>query len=121
MSYENIWEKKGVYRKYSDYVHGDEMIKAMEDVHGHELFDFINYVINDFLHVTEHDINRSDVITLAALDKAAALTNPNIKVAIVATIPTIKVLASLYGDLMNDSPYMSKIFTNLDEARTWVA
>jgi len=56
MSYENIWEKKGVYRKYSDYVHGDEMIKAMEDVHGHELFDFINYVINDFLHVTEHDI-----------------------------------------------------------------
>ena len=119
MSYENIWEKKGVYRKYSHCVTSKEISQAMEDVHGHALFYSIRYVINDYLDVTESDITTADVITLAALDKAAALINPNIKVAIVATEPTIQKLAVLYGDLISHSPYSSEVFTNLDEARIW--
>lgn len=121
MSYENIWEKRGVYRKYSSGINGEELIHAMEDVHGHALFDSIFYVINDFLHVTEFDIKTADVITLAAIDKAAALTNPHIKIAIVATLPIIQTLAKLYGDLISQSPYTSEIFTNIDEARVWVS
>lgn len=120
MSYENIWEEKGVYRKYSHCVTSKELFQAMEDVHSHALFDSVRYVINDLLHVTDHDVTSEDIITLAAIDKAAALTNPNIKIAIVATMPTIKILASLYGDLISSSPYTSEVFTNLDDARNWV-
>ena len=121
MSYENIWEKNGVYRKYHNGINGKEFIQASEDILRHKLFDSIRYVINDLLHVTEHDVKTSDIITLAKMDRAAVAINPNIKVAIVATSPTIKLLASLYGDLMSQSPYPSKIFKNIDEARIWVS
>lgn len=121
MSYENIWEKNGVYRKYNNGINGKELIQAAEDVLGHKLFDSIRYVINDLLHVTEHDVKTSDVLTLAEMDRAAVIINPDIKVAIVATILTIKILASLYGDLMSHSPYPSEIFSSLDEARAWVS
>lgn len=120
MSYENIWENNGVYRKYHNGINGKELLQAAEEVLGHELFDSIRYIINDLLHVTEHNVKTSDIITLASMDRAAADINPDIKIAIVVTIPTIKTLASLYGDLMGHSPYPSKIFSNLEEARIWV-
>lgn len=120
MSYENIWEKNGVYRKYHNGINGKEIIQAVEGVLGHDLFYSIRYVINDLLHVTDHDVKTSDIITLAEMDRAAAIINPDIKVAIVATMPTVKLLASLYGDLMINSPYPVEIFSRLDEARSWV-
>ena len=121
MSYENIWEKSGVYRKYYNGINGKELIQAIEDVLSHKLFNTVNYVINDMLQVTEHDVTTADVITLSKMDREAVLINPSIKVAIVATVPTIKVLASLYGDLMSNTPYPCKIFDNIDDARVWVS
>jgi len=121
MSYENIWEKNGVYRKYNNGINGKELIQAAKDVLGNKSFDSISYVINDLLQVTEHDVKTSDIITLTKMDKAAADINPNIKVAIVATTLTVKVMASLYADLMSHSPFSIEIFANLDEARSWVS
>lgn len=101
MSYENIWEKGGVYRKYSNHVTGEEVFQAVQDVYGHAQFDSIHYVINDFLDVTNHDeVSHKDLKSLAAIDKAAAISNPNIKIAIVATLSTIQKMASTYGELM---------------------
>lgn len=119
MSFENIWEKDGVYRKYANSVDGDEVTKAMEEVHANVLFDSISYVINDYLDVSDYDITTTDVITLAALDRAAALSNPNIKIAFVLTESAALVLAKLYGDLINKSPYISETFTSVEEARAW--
>ena len=120
MSYENIWETGGVYRKYYNGINGKEIIQAIEDVLSHKLFNTINYVINDMLQVSEHEVTTSDVITVAKMDREAVLINPDIKIAIVATVPTVKVLASLYGDLMSNTPYLYKIFDNVDDARVWV-
>ena len=121
MSYENIWEKNGVYRKYKSGINGKELIQAAEDVLGHELFDSISYVINDLLTVTEHDVKASDIFTLSEMDRAAVQINPNVKIAIVTTTLTVQLLASLYDDLMSHSPYPIKIFENLHEARSWVS
>lgn len=120
MSYKNIWEKDGVYRKYTKCITGIDIINAMGEVHGHELFDSISYVINDFLDVTEMELTPVEIKTLAAIDKAAALSNPNIKIALVATKPTIQSMAEMYGDFMSESPYISEVFTELNEARKWI-
>ena len=119
MPFENVWEDNGVYRKYHGRVNAEEILQAMNDVHGHKMFDSIRYVINDFLNVTECDIAASDVLSLAALDRAAALTNPNIKIAMVATETIIQMFANLYGDLIAKSPYTSEVFTDLEEAKIW--
>ena len=119
MSYSNIFEKNGVYRQYNQCVTGEEILQAMEEVHSHVLFDSIRYILNDFLNVTECTLSTSDIVTFAALDRAAALSNPNIKIAIIATEKTIQMLAELYGDLIGRSPYTSKVFANINDARLW--
>ena len=119
MSYINTWEKDGVYRKYSHRVTGQEVIQALQDVHGDAKFDYIRYVINDLLDVTEHHVTDKEIRTIAAFDNAAALSNPNIKVAVVATMSTIQDLASMYSELISTSPYACEIFTTIGEARAW--
>lgn len=120
MSYENIWEKHGVYRKYNGRVTGKEMRQAVEEVEGDARFESVRYVISDFLDVTEQDISPRDIEIIAAIDKAAAITNPDIKIAVVATTLAIQNMASMYIDLADDIPFVSKMFTSLDEAREWV-
>ncbi len=120
MPYENVWEQQGVYRKYRGLVTGKEILKAAEEVEGDSRFDHIRYVINDFLAVTEQRISPKEIRIIAAIDKAAALSNPDIMVAIVATEQAIQEMAALYCDLSIDSPYPTRMFTGLDEAREWL-
>lgn len=120
MSYENIWEKQGVYRKYNGRVTGKEIRQAVEEVEGDARFESVRYVISDFLDVTEQDISPQDIEIIAAIDKAAAITNPDIKVAVVATSQAIQGMASMYCELSDDIPFPCKLFTNLEEAREWV-
>lgn len=121
MSYENIWEATGLYRKYSNDITGEEIIESMEDGYSHPSFNSVSYVINDFLNIKNYDITTSNVLAIAEIDKAAAIRNQDIKVAIVATTPTLQVLATLYGDLIDNSLYTSEVFTNVDEARLWIS
>lgn len=120
MSYKNIWEEHGVYRKYNDKVTGKEIRQAIEEVEGNVRFELVRYVISDFLEVTEQNVTPRDIEIFAAIDKAASITNPDIKVAIVATDEAIQSMASMYINLAIDIPFNCKIFTDLDEAREWV-
>ena len=120
MPYENIWGERDVYRKYNGCVTGKEIINATEEVERDERFDSIRYIINDFLDVTEQVVTSHEIKIIAAIDKAASLSNPNIKIAIVATRKVIQYLAILYCDLTEDSPYQTRVFTNIEEAREWI-
>jgi hypothetical protein len=56
---------------------------------------------------------------IAAIDQAAALVNPKIRVAVVATAPEIIAAASQYAD----SPmniYLTRIFSTPADARAWL-
>jgi hypothetical protein len=119
MSYENIWEKRGVYRKYSGRVTGKEILRAVQAVEGDARFESVRYVINDFLDVTEQDISPEDIKIIAAIDNAAALTNPDIRVAVVATMEAIQKMAALYIELSIETPYLCEMFTSLSEGRGW--
>ena len=121
MSYENIWEDDGVYRKYNDFITGPELLQAIEDVHGHAKFDSISYVINDLLDVTEHGVTDYDLKRIAAIDSVAARSNPGIKIAVVSTMADIRDMALTYGELVKDTTYICEIFSSMDEAREWVA
>lgn len=69
--------------------------------------------------MTEQDISPQDIEIIAAIDKVAAVTNPDIKVAVVATMAAIQDMAPLYCELSENIPFPCKLFTNLDEAREW--
>ena len=120
MPYENIWEKDGVYRRYCNRITGEEIMQAVQDIHGHSQFDSICYVINDLRYVTSHDISHRELKEVAMIDKASALSNPGIKIAIVTTMPTIQNIANTYGELIGNTSFTCELFSNLDEAREWV-
>ncbi len=120
MPYNNFWEKNGVYRKYNNYITGTEILQAIEDVHNDIRFDSISYVINDLLNVSKYDISDKDIKTIAVIDSAAALSNENIKVAIVATQTDFEEMYPLYNELASKSSFAHEIFTSLAEARNWV-
>jgi hypothetical protein len=118
MAFEIRWEAQGVCRQYRGFVDGDELLASIQQVEGDRRFDQIRYVINDFLEVAGHDVPAAKMRLIAAIDKAAALSNPNIRVAIVATSAQIQALAQLYAGAAQ--PYPTEIFANLAAARAWI-
>lgn len=120
MPYENSWEQHGVYRAFSGKVTGKELLQSIQQVEADKRFDTIKYVINNFLEVTEIDVSSRDIKVIAAIDAAAALSNPDIKIAQVATNPQIEKLNEIYSSISGQSPYPTKVFNNVEDARRWI-
>jgi hypothetical protein len=119
MAFEIVWEPRGAYKKFYGHVNDAELMQSVMDPHGDARFDDIRYVINDCLSVASFAIAEDTVLHISAIDHAAARSNPNIKIAIVATDPKVLALAKLYIS----SPwaaYPTQTFATLAEARAWV-
>lgn len=120
MAYVNHWEERGIYRKYSGKLHGDEILEAVQKVEADSRFDTIRYVINDYLDITDIDIKLTNIKIVAAIDSAATLTNPNIILAQVTTNPEVEDVITNYLKAAPKNSYPSKNFTHLDKAREWI-
>ena len=125
MAVRTQWEDKGVLWKFTGIVNADDLFNSNRDVYGDSRFDTIHYQILDLLDVTAVDIGAPDIAVkkiqqVAAYDRAAAKTNPTMKVATVAHDDTLALLANLYEAEMTESPWESNVFNNLAEARAWL-
>jgi len=82
-------------------------------------FDTLRYVINDFSECLGVSASTAEIEEIAAIDYAAAASNPNIKLAIVATHPEVLAASASY---INDplSPFKPRIFYSMDDARSWL-
>ena len=121
MAYRIKWEERGVYCKFSGTVSGGELIQCNNDIYGDERFDNIKYQIFDMLDVTELTIETIDVRKAAACDCAAAITNPNVKCALVAFDKNAHSLSELYQSGIAKSPWDGRSFRTIKEARSWLS
>lgn len=120
MSYEIIWETRGVVKRFFGDVTSHDMLQSVVETEGAPQFDDLRFVINDFLGITGVSSSLQDVEEVAAIDSIAAITNSRIKVAVVATSSVIIELAESYiRSPLNQYP--TKIFQTLAEARQWLA
>ncbi len=121
MAYEMVWEARGLYRRYYGRMTDVELMESVLRTHSSPHFDELRYVILDALEVEEFVVtNPAFIAELAALDSASALTNPHIKVAVVADTPEFKQYVAAY----NADPlchYHVLTFSTLAEARKWAA
>jgi hypothetical protein len=120
MGYEITWETRGARKRFFDHVTDAELMRSVEDIESDPRFDSVRYVVNDFLAVASFSVSEENVLTISAIAGAASISNPNIKVAIVATDTGVLALAELYADSPLNT-YPTRIFTNMDAARDWVA
>ncbi len=120
MPYVNEWEEKGVYRKYDGAVTSKEILRAVQEVEADARFDDIRYVISDFLDISDYSFECEDIVLLASIDSAAAISNPDINVAVVMDSPGMMEAVKIYTDSLDRPPYPTQTFATLTEARAWV-
>lgn len=119
MGYELIWEPRGVHKRFYGQVTDGDISGSVARIQGDRRFDALRYVINDFLDGTGHQVPLAAVEEIAAIDDAAAISNPHIRVALVAATPEFVELVNQYaGSTMK--LYPTRVFSSLDEARIWL-
>lgn len=119
MSHEFIWEDKGVYWGYHGEVTGKEILEASAAIYGDPRFDTLRYKLVNFLDVENIEMNENEVAQIAFQHKAAAISNPNIKNAIVVG-PNMTDLAKHFASFFEGSEWEVQIFHNVDEANDWL-
>lgn len=120
MAYTTDWEAHGVHWHYWDVVTGDELIRSNLDIYGDERFDSMKYQLVDLSQVSSFKVTRDEMLKIAAYDRAASLSNPRVKVAVVARINAIKSLTELYDAENLRSPWETRVFETLQQARDWI-
>lgn len=122
MPHKLIWEPKGVSWYYSGDVTGKEIISTSTMIYGDSRFDKLSYKLVDFSEVNTISMTNEEVAKIAFQHKAAALSNPNIKTAIVTQPVSGKMadLANNFAAFFSDSPWEVQIFTDPDQANAWL-
>jgi hypothetical protein len=119
MKYENQWETKGLLRTFSGKMTGEYILKMNLSLHGDPRFDDLRYIINDLSNISEFDISDMDIETIAAIDNAGALSNSNIKIAVVTTNQALTIWVKRYLTAMEDSTFQCQLFEDVSAARQW--
>ena len=101
-------------------VTGDELLESNRKVYSDSRFAERHYQLVDLSQVERFDVTSDDMIRLAENDHTAALSNPDVKVAVVARDELIRMLSLYYEAESSDSPWEQQVFDTLSEARAWV-
>ncbi len=120
MAYTTEWENKGICWKYAGVVTGKELIRSNLDIYGDARFDNMRYQIVDLTDVEGIKVSAEDMKRIAAYDEAASLSNPYVKVAVVATSESAKALSIFYDNESSESPWETMLFDTVNEARFWI-
>jgi hypothetical protein len=114
------WDDNGVVWKYWGIVTGDELLESNQEIYGDARFDAMKYQVVDLTAVERFDVNEDDMMVVAANDKAAARSNPNVRVAIVASDSTILQLSRIYG-AATAATWKQRFFETTAAARSWAS
>jgi len=119
MSYEVNWEARGVMVRIFGNSRGRDLINAYNAVNKDERFDDARYEIVDCSDITESSISIEDMRQIAHLDRAAARSVPNLRLAIVSPHENTQALAHFYKSEADDISWDIGIFSDLDTTRKW--
>jgi hypothetical protein len=79
----------------------------------------LRYVIIDLRDCNGLEVSAVELVELAAIDNAAATMNPNIRVAVVATLPELVAAANAYANTPLTA-YATRVFGTLAAAKSWL-
>ena len=120
MAYKLIWEEKGVTANFKGTVNDLELSEIVSKFYSHEKFDFIRYLLISFIGVEKFNITSEALEEVGAMDYAAALSNPDIKVAVVSDNDAILDMFSSYVKAAQGSTWSIRYFGSTNEARKWM-
>ena len=113
------WKPNGVVKHLTGSVSAEQLLRAIVDTQGDPRFDRLRYVVADCLDCADFIFHPSEIQEMAALGKAGFISNRNIRIAIVATLPAAIAGATQYASSpLNAFP--TRIFGSREEAEQWI-
>ena len=119
MSYSITWEEAGVIWRYEGTLSGEELIQSNLDIYGDSRFDQLRHQIVDLRGVTEFEISPQHMRKIAFLDKAAAQSNPHIRIAVITEDPIGQRITEEYASHIGDAHWPVRTFEQYDKAIDW--
>jgi hypothetical protein len=120
MPFETIFEDQGIFWKMSGVVNSDDINEVNKILYGHPDFDVLRYIIFDYTEADDFQMEVPEVIKVAAMDGAAALTNPKIRIAIVTQNENLLKAIQVFNNFRGGHPWETKVCDTVDEAREWL-
>lgn len=121
MPYEIIWETRGVVKRHHGFLAGHELVAASREIQGDPRFDDLRYIINDFLDVDDHAVDKAAIEYFACLRIGAAQVNRQVLSPFVATRDPGLAIGSLLQEPNYENGHPVSIFPTLADARAWVS
>jgi len=118
MPYQHTWEQHGLLREFSGHVTSTEIEQAVLESHAAQVFDEYRYVINDFRAARSIELDKEVMDEVAAMDGAAYLSNPRVRVAVVEGPQAVMNAVAAYS-ASHLSPYPLQVFQDMEAARRW--
>ena len=119
MSYSLIWKKDRLVQKYLGNVSPDEILEANKAIYGDPRYDTLKIKIADFSDVRSSWITHDDIQTVASIDKASAVWNKRLKVAVLAPAK-MRQYAQQYKEQLQSTDWEISFFTSRKELEYWL-
>ncbi len=119
MPYETTWSERGVQWRYSGKVTAAETRRADAEFYGDPRADHAIYQLIDLREVTRLDFPRHDQELTAAIDGAASISTPAVRVAFIVLDGRFDEALKIYLDLINRTTWSARIFTDPEAAQGW--
>lgn len=120
MSYSSIYEKFGIHFKMSGDVTAADLSLLEDELYRHREFDSLKYIIIDYTDAESFTMDEVEVKIAAARDKAASLSNPNLKILVISSDDKIIDALLQYNSYSGSHPWESSLHVTLAEARKWI-
>lgn len=121
MTFNINWDKTGVYVKFRGIVSSQDLIDANNYVISNKNFESINYQIFDFNNIDQFNITQEDINIIGTMDKSQTDFKKEMKVAIVTHDDYVRKITTDYKEIMSDSSWVTKIFSDVESARKWAS
>ena len=122
MAYQITWKENAVVFTFYGELDINEVHKASGALHGDARFDELKYVIANFLEADLKKIEMTQIEEHAAIDYAASLSVPRMKVALVAqdfSSSAEKCTRYIEESKCFGSPWEILVFNSFEDAEAW--
>ncbi|WP_428407053.1 hypothetical protein [Hyphococcus sp.] len=119
MPYETTWSERGVHWRYYGDVTAAETRRADAEFYGDPRADQAIYQLIDLREVTRLDFPPHDQELTAAIDGAASISTPAVRVAFIVPDGRFDAALKIYLDLINRTTWSAQTFIDPEAAQDW--
>jgi len=120
MTYDLQWLDKGLYRRFSGAIDGEEIANSNLQLHGDPRFDELQFIIDDFSGIDAIDLADGDLSLIANINKVGEVHSRDVKIAVVLDHPKRMEWYNQYFQEMGPASCDIQLFDDKPAAQQWL-